>query len=916
MKGTSLRSAIRTLLALSAAATVSHGLSAFAQAQEPPPPPEPPEVVEGTTGELEEVVVEGRQRSAAEDVIEERLTQDVVVDVVNSEQISRVGDSTVSLALRRLPAVTLVGDQFIYIRGLGERYSSTTLNGAYVPSPDLTRNVIPLDLFPAEIVESLSIQKGYSPEQAAAFGGGSVDIRTRAIPDQLVLNVQVGTGWNSDSSDDGLTYPGGDDDRWGTDDGTRALPQEIRTAISDFQGDLSPTGIFEALTRDGEFHTLAEAEQINRELATSLNRDVDFEQTSLDPDLSLEGAMGNAWTLGESGDWQVGTLALADYKNQWRNRERINRSVTFPDTDVDHTQRTTNQVTLTGSLAVGLNYTEEHQVQATALYLRNTEDDASLTLGNNFNFQQDTGDQLRNYRIRYEERDLEVLQFHGRHTLGPDTLALVDGLMDLSFFEGLNVGWYYSDATAKTDIPNELLFSAIDEVDPETGEVQSTSIRPSASSAEFRFTNLEDTATSYGFRAGMPFTVGRFQIEPSGGYDYSEKGRSYLQTQLGLGTTTSAADLTGTPGQVFTDEHILDPENGYIMSLGGIGTESYLAAETVDAVWGKLDTTWNDTWRLSAGARWEDFSQLSVPIDQYEFDPAIGKIPIPAEDLDTLATNEDDYYPAVAVTWMRNDFWAERFQLRFGWSETTARPDLREISAATYIDPLTEARVSGNPDLVPADLANFDLRAEWFFDEGDNFTVSLFYKDIETPIETIEDAGSDDNISLSFINAESAEIYGVEFEWLKGLEFLAPQSAWADAFFVSGNVTLSESEITIGNAALNLTNNVREMSQHSPWVVNLQVGFDAPNQRHSASLAYSAFGERLFFAGSNGAPDAFEQPFNSLDLIYSYYPTDAMTIKLRLQNLLDEQLEIEQGGVTVLEQTVGSVVKLDLSYRF
>jgi outer membrane receptor protein involved in Fe transport len=195
--------------------------------------------------------------------------------------------------------------------------------------------------------------------------------------------------------------------------------------------------------------------------------------------------------------------------------------------------------------------------------------------------------------------------------------------------------------------------------------------------------------------------------------------------------------------------------------------------------------------------------------------------------------------------------------------------------------------------------------------------VSLFYKDIDAPIETIEAAATgDDNIALTFINGESAEIYGVELEWLKGLGFIAPDSAWADAFFVSGNVTLSESEITIGDVALNLTNNVREMAQHSPWVVNLQLGVDSPNQRHSASLAYNAFGERLFFAGTNGAPDAFEQPFNSLDLIYSYYPTEAMTIKLRLQNLLDEQLEIEQGGVTTLEQTVGVVAKLDLSYRF
>ncbi len=180
-----------------------------------------------------------------------------------------------------------------------------------------------------------------------------------------MLDFEIGTGYHTDSDDDGLTYPGGDDDKWGEDDGTRALPAEITTAINDFQGDISPTGIFEALNRDGEFHAIAEAEQINRELATSLNRNLDFTDKSLDPDLSLQGAVGNSWDVDEAGDWTIGAMALADYKNQWRNRERINRSPTFPELDTDHTLRTTNQVTLTGSLALGVDYADEHQVQAT-----------------------------------------------------------------------------------------------------------------------------------------------------------------------------------------------------------------------------------------------------------------------------------------------------------------------------------------------------------------------------------------------------------------------------------------------------------------------------------------------------------------------------------------------------------------------
>ncbi len=865
---------------------------------------------------LEEIIVTGRQRSAAEQVLQERIDAPVVADLVSIEQISRVGDSTVSLALRRLPGVTVVGDQFIYIRGLGERYSSTTVNGAYVPSPDLTRNVVPLDLFPAEIVQSLAIQKGYSVNKPAAFGGGNVDIRTRTVPDDLQFGLQIGTGWNTESGDDGLSYPGGSDDDFGTDDGTRALPGAIAQAIQDYQGDISANGIFRALQRQGGNPSFADAQAINRQLATSLNRTLDPTGKSLDPDFSLELSAGNSWFLGEAAQWKVGVLALGDYKNQWRNRERINRSVSLPDEDVDFTLRTTHQVAMTGSLGVGLEFADEQKIEATGIFLRNTEDDASITTGNNFNFRQSDGRQLRNHRVRYEERELELVQLRGTHRLGPETIGLLDGLVSLAGLEDLAFEWYWSDAKARTDLPSELQFSFQDSVDPATGGILATQMRLSATAAEYRFTDLEDTATSYGSKFTLPVEFGAAQVEFTGGYDYYEKGRSYLQTQLNVGSTTAPVSvITGTPGSVFTDANLLDPANGFGLSIGGIGTESYLAGETVTAVFGNVDINWNDVLKLSAGLRWEDFERVSVPIDPLQFDPTVGKILVPPDQLDSLASASDDYYPAAAITWSRPGFWADDFQLRFGYSKTVARPDLREVSGATYIDPLTEARVRGNPALLNSDLDNFDLRGEWFFTGGDNLTVSLFYKDITNPIETVEGAGTDDNVSLTFINGASAEVYGLEIEGLKSLGFLT-NGGWTDAFFVSGNVTVSDSEIIIGSAAPGLTNNTRRLTQHSPFVVNLQVGYDSPGGAHSASLVYSMYDERVFFAGRNGAPDALEQPFNSLDVVYTWYPIDRLSVKLRAQNILDESTEIEQGGVVVLEQTVGTSMKLDFTYKF
>ncbi len=406
-------------------------------------------------------------------------------------------------------------------------------------------------------------------------------------------------------------------------------------------------------------------------------------------------------------------------------------------------------------------------------------------------------------------------------------------------------------------------------------------------------------------------------LEISGGQDLSRKARSYTQTQFGLGTTTGAATpiLVGTPGQVFTDANILNPVNGFVLSSGGIGTESYLAAQTNNGGYVKVDALVNERWRFAGGVRQEAFNQASLPIDPLEYDVGQGQCalsPCDVAGLEQVVFEEDDVYPAIAVTRIMQDVWAETFQLRFGLSETVARPDLREISASTYIDPLTETRIRGNPNLVTSAIENLDVRAEWFFSNGDNFTVSLFYKDIENPIETVQGAGTDDNISLTFINAQSADVTGVEVEWLKDLSTF--DVAFLEPFFFSGNVTLSDSELTVGNVGFNVTNDVRSMSQHSEYVANLQLGFDSDNGAHSFTVAYNTFGERLYFAGRDGIPDAFEQPFDSLDFIYTYYPTDQLSLKFRLQNLLDEQLEIEQAGITVIEQSVGLSAKIDLKW--
>lgn len=196
---------------------------------------------------------------------------------MGSEQISRTGDSDAASALRRVTGLSLVNDKFIYVRGLGERYSSVRLNGAIVPSPDLTRNVIPLDIFPSSIIESLAVQKAYSPNMPAAFGGGDVNIRTKSIPNETLFKVEIGASYK-DTNDEGYTYNGGGDDWLGKDDGTRALSGSVKTALNTYingLSDISYRNIRDVESkRQGVDIGQAAAIDLNKSLAKALPRDL------------------------------------------------------------------------------------------------------------------------------------------------------------------------------------------------------------------------------------------------------------------------------------------------------------------------------------------------------------------------------------------------------------------------------------------------------------------------------------------------------------------------------------------------------------------------------------------------------------------------------------------------------------------
>lgn len=850
---------------------------------------------------IEEVLTIGRLQSAADAIVNERVEQAFAADILGFEQISRAGDADVAAALKRVTGLTLVDNKYIYVRSLGERYSSTLLNGAAVPSPELTRNVLPLDLFPSSIVKTLKVQKAYSPDLPASFGGGNIDIRTQGIPDDVVFEVTLGAGLNSNSRDDGISYNGGSKDN--------SLPPVIANALDLYQGSLNNGNIVKFVDTDGgspSSEQLQQAEQINRDLMLSLNRDIAIDQKSLPADLEGKLSLGNSWYVGD--DWRIGALANVSHDTEWRNKNQIRQGIGNPEGINSEVQRTTEQVRELGAINAGASYQDMHTLEASYFYINNREDTAAISQGFDANNTLADNTQVVSYQTRFEQRELKVAQLMGEHQFEQVTNGVLDDI---------NLHWFYSDSKANTDVPNEVNIQATNDLEPVTGKVFRSRLLSTTSMATFAFLTLEDKVKSYGWNAELPLNFGRNLVTLSGGYSYNDKARSYYGYTANINASGVATNvLQDSPDQVLSDQVLGNIDNNFELSMGsGFGTESYVAAQMTDAAYGMIDINLDYVWRFTAGARYEDFRQAVLPIDLLDYSGiTIDKLnKALSKKEQSYAIGQDGWYPSVALTFMNQGFMdADDFQVRASYSQTVVRPDLREVSEVQYIDPELGIRVQGNPGLRYSDLNHFDLRTEWFYSGGDNFTVSLFYKDITDPIEQSRAPGSDDDVLLEFYNAESGKIYGAEFEGMKNV---------GAGFFTSANFTLSDSEI-VSPDGLGFTNVKRRMTGHSEYVVNFQVGFDSDNGKHSASVLYNVFGDRVYYAArSNGHDDAYEQPFNSLDIAYSFYPIDTFSFSLKLKNILQQDREFKQvnsasNNVTILKQEQGMGASLAVNYSF
>ncbi|MBK8128184.1 MAG: carboxypeptidase-like regulatory domain-containing protein [bacterium] len=815
--------------------------------------------------QAKEVVIEARRIDNTEaSILQIQRRSSSMANGVSAEQIKKSPDSDAADAVKRVTGISVVGDKYVYVRGMGERYNNTRLNGATLASPEPLKRVVPFDIIPANLLNNIVVSKTFTPDMPGDFAGGSVQLTTKDFPEKLTFSVSQNVDYNNQSTfKDFDTYKGGDADWLGWDDGTRALPDELSNP---------PAG------------------STSRTLATSFANTWEARQISAPLNGSRSIAFGKQSQLFGR---PFGYLATLTQSTSYSSRDEQEFVYNFLD---DGSVETTDSVyirksTRTGALGgiVDLNYkaSPNHKFSVKTMYTGSGDDEVkqfSGILENNF--------LVRATRLSWTERSLLTFQPKGEHQLS----ALRNSRLDW--------GVSFSKGTYSQPDRRDVYYA-------DFGDGRYSYLN-SNSSGFRRFAEMKDNAIEGTVDVTMPLRGKDDQSKIKFGGLIRDLDREFPTRKFYFGSsdTIGAAALDRTlPAEVlFSPENILAH---WTLQELLINLDSYNAESKVAAGYAMGDLMLNRKWRAVFGARIEaadqHFKTNALPGDEGSYVEG--------------GPQHTDVLPSLNVTYLHND----KTSFRFAVSKTVANPDYAELVPTTDSDYYEGTEKIGNPEVDYTKILNVDLRAELYPSIGENVSVGLFYKQIKDPIEWIYASGSATGSTTSLYpdNLVDASNLGVEFEFRKSLGFAADRvGSWARYFSVQGNLTLVSSTVDLNQPAYDpanvgagiLTSTDRSLMGQSDYVVNTTLAFDHVGWGTNVRLLFNTFGERISQVGGYGNPDTFEQPFERLDFAVNQSLGGHWSAKLQAKNLLDSKVEFLTGGKVQNSYKVGQSYSFGVSY--
>lgn len=740
-----------------------------------------------------------------------------VLSGISSQEMSKTGASNAAAALKKVTGVTVQGGKYVYVRGLSDRYSKTTLNGADIPSLDPERNTVQMDIFPSNILDNLLVYKAFRPDLPADFTGGLVDVKTKDIPEKYTINFSVKLGFNPQSTlrKDFLQYNGGKTDWLGIDDGTRNIPNDAKDEIparyvnnrkldnitKSFNKIWIPNKGFSGLNQKYTIGIGNQKELFSKTIGFFFGGSYSYKY--------------KAFNDGFYGRYQLTDKNANELSSQYESKKWNNG------------QKNTIWSLMGG---IGIRINTNNKLSYTILTNTSSINDASHA----YFIEYRDGDKLREKRVlSFNSRQFIANQLKGKHILPK--------------VNNLKIQWLGSYVYASQNEPDiRFLTNDIDI----NGKDTLYSIDKSNYSFPRRFyRNMKEinVFARLDFIYLFRFIGAKSKLKFGGAY--SNKYRESYQNTISFGETASKQyfDIQN----YFADDNISAVNGVYAQnSKADDDNNSYIGDKKILAAYLMADIPILKKIRAVFGARLEHVFMETRSIQQInENEKAIGII-------DTI-----NILPSFNLTYSPK----EMMNIRFAYNRTVARPSFREKSTV-QMENIVGDIIIGNPLLLQTEIDNIDLRWEQYFKPGEMIAFGFFYKNFANPIEKTFNTKAQ-NPEITWRNVSEARMYGLEAEFNKRLNFT---KATKNIFFRT-NLTYIYSQVSIDAQELESKryydpnySDKRKMFEQSPWIINATLSYKNDSIGLTANISYTYNAKKLTIINPNGIPDVYQKATNDL----------------------------------------------------
>jgi outer membrane receptor protein involved in Fe transport len=764
------------------------------------------------------------------------------VNGISSREISINGDKNAAASLRRVSGVTVQDGKYIYVRGLGDRYSRTDLNGAMVPSMDPEKNNIQLDLFPASIINNMKVYKTFSPELPANFAGGYVDIQTKKFPEEFLFQFSTSMGYNTQATFNSnfKTYQGGKTDFLGFDDGTRAIPELA-------QGDIP-----------FRYQNDEKLDNITR----SFNKVMEPSTKTAPVNHDFSVALGDKKKLFGK---EIGYLLSYTYTHDYRYYENgengqytlPSESSPFLQKDMQYTDSRGIDYVLwgfMGSTSMKLN----DNSNITLNLIRNQGGTSSSRFQEGWNNYHEVYIQTRS--LQYSQRSFSAAQVIGDHKV--------------KNLKSLQINWQLAYSLSKQDEPDLRFFTNIFHIHPNSEDTVFT-IDPAKQSVPARYWRFMDEGNYDGkLDLALPYEFAGKDSKLKFGGKFMRKDRDFTERRFDINDNNDS--YSGSVTDYLGDDNIgmsipeYPQKYGVFVSDASQISNSYTAHQNLFAAYLMTDQQLTNKFRAVYGVRMET---TDIFLQSADPDNPVGQL------------ISVDFLPAVNLTYKPK----KNINLRAAYTRTLARPSFRELAPYASFEFAGDYTLIGNKNLERTLIDNVDLRFEWALKPGELISFDLFYKGFINPIERtfVATAGNDE---LTFQNADRADVFGLEFEIRKNLDFVHALKDFKVGFntsIVNSIVSIPSDELNVIKATDPTASSTRTMYGQAPYIVNAYLNYQSKKAKIDARLVFNTSGPKLAIVVKGGTPNVYEAPRNTMDFVFKKSFGSKMTLSFKAKNLLN-----------------------------